>query len=331
MTGRRLNRVIMDNTSMNIDKLQYGELDRSWSRTDFSSLQREWARLGNYDGSGDKAETVRAIFALMKFALDNDLPFQFYPAGRILFDAGQYEETVGRATLYLSSQIEISVNTGLISHDSVISVRVILPYKSPHFICECMRENSDIRDMEYIGANKLRLEGDFGRDYESHVAGGEETSALQVLTPDVMATIIDLHPERLELCNGEIMMVGLSLDYLLSGRAFYHLLSGCRLITGEFIGQLSVMNLAKSNRDTYFKPVGKAEQDLRVHEVPKYIAKCSATLVGLFIGYIILTWSYWMDRDEPQPGLMLAGAGFLVFIGLVFILSAISIRFRKRQ
>lgn len=315
---------------MNIDNLNYKTLDRGWHRADFSTSQADWAQLGRYDGRGDNVETERVIFGLMQFALANDLPYQCYPSPVKLVDTGQYESVDSRCSLFLSDQIAISVNTSPLGK-SMLSVIVRLPYKTPHFICECARENESIRDVAYEGSEKLRLEGEFGKDYESHVADGDEVAALQVLTPDVMTTIIDLHPERLELRDSQITMIGLSLDHAMSGQAFYRLLSGCRLITGEMIHQLAIMNMAANTNNLQFRTVGPAETGtLLPHEMGKYLLTRLGTFALIYVGYVVLTWSYWMERDDWYQ--IFYGGLFCCFLAVIWIVGEIGIRFwRKRK
>lgn len=64
-----------------------------------------------------------------------------------------------------------------------------LPRTLPHLLLDS-RSNGRIRGA-LAGAQRISLEGDFDRWFVAHAPGGYERDALEILTPDVMAGLID--------------------------------------------------------------------------------------------------------------------------------------------
>lgn len=90
--------------------------------------------------------------------------------------------------------------------------RVILPESLPHILLRAKKNKSELgKDFDELEA--LQLEGDFNDYFTLQVEKGQEVNVLEVLTPDIMQTLVSY--DRHE----DIEIIGNNLYFIVSGDA----------------------------------------------------------------------------------------------------------------
>jgi hypothetical protein len=68
--------------------------------------------------------------------------------------------------------------------------RITLPVVLPHILLRAKGDKTDMRQ-DFVDYESLQLEGDFGDYFTLEVEKGQEVDVLEVITPDVMQTLVD--------------------------------------------------------------------------------------------------------------------------------------------
>jgi len=150
-----------------------------------------------------KRELKKRRLRLERFAAANGAIYRYDtpPNGLkgMIFDEGSNREVLDALTFSEGFEIgnyQYVTGSGKNRRTNTYSyVRISFPRHLPNMVLDSKQNNflgmTNLPDV-YNAAQKLQLEGDFNQHFDVYVPAGYERDALYVLTPDVMAMLIDL-------------------------------------------------------------------------------------------------------------------------------------------
>jgi len=190
---------------------------------------------------------VRRRFRVLKFALDNNLHYiaEKAPATRapIMFDIGHSK--IQSDILIFPNQsfcARYSYTVGSGKNQStyhLFFMRVKLSRKVPHLILNGKKNGVKLSPAGHH-VQELKLEGDFGKYFRLFIPPNYHIDALQIFTPDVMQTLIDIGQQLdIELVGDELYVYqSLSNNPYKSSNDMRNFLATVSLIAAQFDKQV---------------------------------------------------------------------------------------------
>lgn len=150
-------------------------------------------------------KNLRDVLKIKRFAEENDLDFLYNQKNAqrsgMIFNKGEdrvlqvgFSGTVGdRQTFEIANYSYVTGSGKNRSENKWGFVRITLSRQLPHMVIDSRRNNfiaSNLPEL-FDSSQQLRLEGNFNDYFDVYVPAGYENDALYVLTPDIMALLLD--------------------------------------------------------------------------------------------------------------------------------------------
>jgi hypothetical protein len=160
-------------------------------------------------------------------------------------------------------------------------INVVLPKQLPHIYLDSLRAGG--RHVRFVigPAQRIDLEGNFGRDYQVFVPKGHETVALSILSPDVMSTLQRYATAfDVEVFGDQVRVI--SNKRVSNNKALQEALLAVALkVTAEIDHRLASWNRSGS--------LASHEQDLHMYPGAGF------RMFGRYVTYWVIGWTvYWL-------------------------------------
>lgn len=193
-------------------------------------------------------------------------------------------------------------------------MEVMLPKLMPEIFIDSHADKRRVTTTEYIkGGQKIMLEGDFNNHFQVYVARGAEQLALSILTPDVMAALIDSTGSH------DVRIVGHSMQIFSNTKIYKDSIAQQRMINASYTLVGEIDHRLKSWQDNpdnlRLLATQSPERMFRIGNAYFRLGSFIATIVTGFFGACFMIFGLALS-GKPQDrafSLTMIGLGLFFF------------------